>query len=435
MTLQELNQLVRNNLRQQMPGTYWVQAEISECKEHFSGHCYLELIQKKDGQDSLCAKARATIWANVWQNLGPAFSRQTGTRLAPGLQILAEVAVDFHELYGFSLVVKDIDPTYTLGDQARRRQEILQRLEREGVIDQNKEWPWPLLPRRIAVVSSPAAAGYQDFMRQLTDNEYGFSFYTALFPATMQGGDAPRSIIQALDAIIDSGLPFDVVVIIRGGGAAADLQCFDDYALCFYATQYPLPLLTGLGHDKDSAILDRVAHTSVKTPTAAAEYLVSTLAQQATRMDELADRLQRRVRQVLDNQHYLMQGLPGRLAGLVQQQLMAANLKVERQSSILRQATHRVLLEGFQQNTLLTTRLTMKANTVLEQEQMRLRLMEQSVLGFSPQALLKKGFSMTVYQGKAVRSIDDLPLGALVETRLADGRLMSEIQSKQTNHD
>jgi exodeoxyribonuclease VII large subunit len=435
MTLQELNQLVRNNLRQQMPGTYWVQAEISECKEHFSGHCYLELIQKKEGQDSLCAKARATIWASVWQNLKPAFLRQTGTNVSPGLQILAEVAVDFHELYGFSLVIKDIDPTYTLGDQARRRQEILKRLEKEGVIDQNKEWPWPVLPRRIAIVSSPAAAGYQDFMRQLTDNEYGFSFYTALFPATMQGGEAPRSIIQALDSIIDSGLPFDVVVIIRGGGAVADLQCFDDYALCFYATQYPLPLLTGLGHDKDSSILDRVAHTSVKTPTAAAEHLIATLAQQAMRMDDLADRLQRRVRQVLDNQLLTMQRLPGQLASLVQQQLMQANLKVERQSSALKQATRGVLLEEQQRNTLLSTRLTMKANTLMEQEQLRWRLLEQSILGFSPEAMLKKGFSLTVFQGKALRSIEELPVDALIETRLADGCLISKLQSKQTNHE
>jgi exodeoxyribonuclease VII large subunit len=435
MTLQELNQLVRNNLRQQMPGTYWVQAEISECKEHFSGHCYLELIQKKEGQDSLCAKARATIWASVWQNLKPAFLRQTGTNLSPGLQILAEVAVDFHELYGFSLVIKDIDPTYTLGDQARRRQEILKRLEKEGVIDQNKEWPWPVIPRRIAIISSPAAAGYQDFMRQLTDNEYGFSFYTALFPATMQGGEAPRSIIQALDSVIDSGLPFDVVVIIRGGGAVTDLQCFDDYALCFYATQYPLPLLTGLGHDKDSSILDRVAHTSVKTPTAAAEHLIATLAQQAMRMDDLADRLQRRVRQVLDNQRLTMQRLPGQLASLVQQQLMQANLKVERQSSALRQATRGVLLEEQQRNTLLSTRLTMKANTLMEQEQLRWRLLEQSILGFSPEAMLKKGFSLTVFQGKALRSIEELPVDALIETRLADGCLISKLQSKQTNHE
>jgi exodeoxyribonuclease VII large subunit len=435
MTLQELNQLVRTNLRHQMPGTYWVQAEISECKVHFSGHCYLELIQKKEGQDSLCAKARATIWATVWQQLGPAFARETGTNLSSGLQILAEVAVDFHELYGFSLVIKDIDPTYTLGDQARRRQEILKRLEREGVIDQNKEWPWPLLPRRIALVSSPAAAGYQDFMRHLIDNEYGFTFYTALFPAVMQGEEAPRSIIQALDRIIDSGLPFDVVVIIRGGGAVADLQCFDEYNLCYYATQYPMPLLTGLGHDKDYAILDRVAHTSVKTPTAAAEHLVATLAQQATRMDEMVDRLQRRVRQVLDDQRLFMQSLPGRLAGLVQQQLMQANIKVERQTATLRQSTHQILMEERQHQTLLSTRLTMRATTLVEQEHLRLRLLEQSIMGFSPQAMLKKGFSLTVYQGKVLRSVEELPIGARIETRLADGRLYSELQSKQTNHE
>lgn len=435
MTLQELNQLVRNNLRQQMPGTYWVQAEVSECKEHFSGHCYLELIQKKEGEDTLCAKARATIWASVWRQLGPAFALQTGTRLGPGLQILAEVSVDFHELYGFSLVIKDIDPTYTLGDQARRRMEIIKRLEREGVINQNKEWAWPLIPRRIAIVSSPAAAGYQDFLRQLTDNDAGFTFYTVLFPATMQGAEAPRSIIRALDRIVDSGLPFDVVVIIRGGGAVADLQCFDDYDLCYYATQYPIPLLTGLGHDKDSSILDRVAHTSVKTPTAAAECLVGTLMQQAVRMDDLADRLQRCVRRLLDAEHLRLQRLPGVLTNLVQQQLLQANLRVERRGVDLQHSVHRLLLEEQQRQRLLGTRLVTTANTRLEQAAMRLRLLEQSILGFSPEALLRKGFSLTVYQGKALRSIDDLPVGAVVETRLADGQLVSEVQSKQKRHE
>lgn len=433
MTLQELNQLVRNNLRQTMPGTFWVQAEVSECKEHFSGHCYLELIQKKEGQDVLCAKARATIWANTWQSLGAYFAQQTGTRLKPGLQILAEVTVDFHELYGFSLVIRDIDPSYTLGDQAMRRREILKRLENEGVIDQNKELAWPVLPRHIAIVSSPGAAGYQDFMRQLTDNDCGFVFHTALFPAIMQGQGAASSIIAALDRIVETTVPFEVVVIIRGGGAVADLGCFDDYDLCYYATQYPLPLLTGLGHDKDNAILDRVAHTSVKTPTAAAECLVDTLLDRAGELDDRAERLVRRVNQLLETEKLHLHTMPGRLVNLVQDRLLQAKLKVERVKSGLREQVVNALMQGSQQNALFTTRLSMACRTVIAHEVMHLRLMEQSVNSFSPSKMLERGFSLTLHEGKVLRSINDLQEGSTVETRVADGQFTSIVHAKHQN--
>jgi exodeoxyribonuclease VII large subunit len=435
MTLQELNRLVRSNLRQYMPDAYWVQAEVSECKEHFSGHCYLELIQKKEGEDTLCAKARATIWANTWQTLGAYFAEQTGTRLKPGLQILAEVAVDFHELYGFSLVVKDIDPSYTLGDQAMRRREILKRLETEGVIDQNKELAWPEIPRRIAVISSPGAAGYQDFMHQLTENEYGFVFYAALFPATMQGQGAASSIMNALDRIVETALPFDVVVIIRGGGAVADLSCFDEYDLCYFATQYPLPLLTGLGHDKDNAILDRVAHTSVKTPTAAAEKLLDTLLERAGSLDENAERLMRRVNQVLEAEKLSLHTMPGRLVNRVQDRLMQAKIKVEQEQSGLREQAAHALQHGRQQNTLFATRLTLACKTAVTHQSLQVRLLEQSVNSFSPTKMLERGFSLTLHQGKPLRSVKDLKEGTTVETRLADGHFTSTVQSKHQHNE
>ena len=435
MTLQELNRLVRSNLRQSMPDTYWVQAEVSECKEHFSGHCYLELIQKKEGEDTLCAKARATIWANTWQTLGAYFAEQTGTPLKPGLQILAEVAIDFHELYGFSLVVKDIDPSYTLGDQAMRRREILKRLESEGIIDQNKELAWPVLPRRIAVVSSPGAAGYQDFIRQLTENDYGFVFHTALFPATMQGQGAASSIMDALDRIMETAVPFDVVVIIRGGGAVADLSCFDEYDLCYFATQFPLPLLTGLGHDKDNAILDRVAHTSVKTPTAAAEKLIDTLLERSGALDDNAERLMRRVNQVLETEKRNLLTMPGRLVNQVQDRLLRAKLNVEQAQSGLREQAVHTLMQGRQQNTLFVTRLSLACRTAVTHQTLQVRLLEQSVTSFSPSKMLERGFSLTLHQGKPLRSVKDLKEGTTVETRLADGHFTSTVQSKQQNNE
>lgn len=435
MTLQELNRLIRNNLRQTMPDTYWVQAEVSECKEHYSGHCYLELIQKKDGDDTLCAKARATIWAGTWQTLGAVFAEQTGTRLKPGLKILAEVAVEFHELYGFNLVIKDLDPSYTLGDQAMRRREILKRLEEEGVMNQNKELPWPEIPKQIAVVSSPGAAGLQDFMRQLTENEYGFVFQTAFFPAIMQGQGAAASIIDALDRIAASVLPFDVAVIIRGGGAVADLSCFDEYDLCYFATQFPIPILTGLGHDKDNSILDRVAHTCVKTPTAAAEKLLDCLLERARELDEKTGRLMYQVNRVMETGKRSLHMMPGRLLSRVQNRLLAAQLKVEKSASSIREQAFNALSGERQWQEQVAFRLQKACRTVVNHQTMQLRLLEQSIQSFSPRKVLERGFSLTLHQGRPIRSLADVEAGAVVETRLADGSFTSKIDTKQPNNE
>ncbi len=249
--------------------TYWVQAEIASISVR-GGHCYLDLVEKS--VSGIVAKMRATIWANVYALLRPYFHEETGTDLQVGMQVLVEATVDFHAVYGLSLNITNIDPTYTIGDLAKQRQETIAKLLAEGVMDMNKSLALPTIVRRIAVISSESAAGYGDFRRQLEDG--GYRFETTLFPAIMQGEHAPKSIIAALDTIANQEEEWDAVVIIRGGGATTDLTCFDDYNLCNHCAQFPLPIITGIGHTKDVSVLDMVSFAPLKTPTAVAQYFV-----------------------------------------------------------------------------------------------------------------------------------------------------------------
>jgi len=258
LSLSELNSLVKEALQLAFPEQLWVVAEIGELKVNRTGHCYIELVEKDNITNEISARARATIWSWQFRFIQPYFETTTGQALTAGLKVLISVSVEFHEVFGYSLNIKDIDPNYTLGDMARRRAEIIRKLEDEGIIDMNKEIPLPEIPSRIAIISSPTAAGYEDFMNQLANNEAGYKFYTRLFPSTMQGTDAPKSIIAALNSIFEIETMFDVVVIIRGGGSQMDLNCFDDYDLAVNISQFPLPVLTGIGHEKDESIADLV---------------------------------------------------------------------------------------------------------------------------------------------------------------------------------
>jgi exodeoxyribonuclease VII large subunit len=427
LTLLDLNVLVKNRLRRDFPDTFWIQAEISECKEHYSGHCYLELVQKKERSDAICAKSRATIWSNTWIPLKQRFEQQTGTRLQPGQKILTEVSIEFHELYGFSLLIRDIDPAYTLGDVSLRRQEVIRKLTEEGVIDLNKELEWPILPKQIAVVSSPSAAGYEDFMDQLRRNPYGFKFSTHFFPAVMQGEAAGESIRQAMDIILASDLTLDAVVIIRGGGATTDLQCFDQYELCFYAAQYPLPLLTGIGHDRDSSVLDRVACVSVKTPTAAAEYLVDCMAKEAYRLDANLDRLIQLTNQKMDAFKRHLQVQSERLRRSTTEGLNRAALSVERYQAELLRRTNQYLLVRKQDTEVKSTHLNHRVRTLLEQQHHRLELLQTRLESHSPELMIRKGFSLTLHQGKIIKSVSELESGAEIQTRLNDGTIYSTV--------
>ena len=291
-----LQEQVKRHLEDHFFESVWLQAEISELKQNPSGHCYLTLVEKDPGSNALLARASAVVWASTWRMVKPYFEAQTGRALAPGLSVLVRVQVSYSVLYGLSLVIYDIDPSFTVGELELARQRTIARLEAEGMFDMNAQLSLPLLPRRLAVVSSPTAAGWRDFRRQLEGNEYGFRFRLQLFPAVMQGDAAPESIIGALDQIAAEADSFDAVLILRGGGGAMDLVCFDDYELAVNVAQFPLPVLTGIGHDHDFHIVDMVAHTHVKTPTALADWLLDRFSGEAWRLDTLVQRLHLAVR-------------------------------------------------------------------------------------------------------------------------------------------
>lgn len=280
MTLLQLQERIREGIEEAVPPVVWITAEIGELKMHSSGHCYLEFVSYREKGHAVAAKARGTIWSSTFRLLKPYFETTAGVALASGLNVLVKVQVSFSPIYGLSLNVLDIDPSFTVGELELKRQQTIARLKDEGCFDMNSSLQIPSLPRRIAIISSPTAAGYRDFMKQLHGNEGGFRFHTELFSAQMQGEEAPGSIVAALEEIASRESEFDAVAIIRGGGAAMDLVCFDDYTLAVNIAQFPLPVVTGIGHDHDFHIADMVAHTWLKTPTAAADFFVDAFMQQ-----------------------------------------------------------------------------------------------------------------------------------------------------------
>ena len=405
ITLYELNRLVREAIESEMPNEYWVEAELSECREN-RGHCYMELIQKDELSATPVAKASAKCWASKWLMVKPYFERITGQRLVAGMKVLLKVYAQFHEAYGFSWIVNDIDPTYTLGDMARKRQEIINQLKAEGVFDLQKELSLPLFCQRIAVISSETAAGYGDFCNQLADNPYGFKFQTQLFPATMQGEGIERSIIEALNSINAVCDDYDAVVIIRGGGATSDMAGFDTLALAENVANFPIPIITGIGHDRDESILDMVSHTRVKTPTAAAAFLIDHLKTVSDQLTMLSEAIPRLFSVVRTRQE-------ARLDNLYQRILMRVQ-----QRAVTSQADIRNLEQGLL--TALQRRLT--------SEHHRLEMLEEKVRSLDPALLLKRGYSMTLFNGKAVRDPQTLRQGDEIETRLEKGTIKSIIK-------
>lgn len=405
LSLYDLNALVRRSIEQCLPDEFWVQAELSDVRTNSTGHCYLEFIQKDPRSNNLIAKARGTIWANVFRLLKPYFEEATGQAFVSGIKVLVQVTVSFHELYGFSLTVQDIDPTYTLGDMARRRKEILKQLEEEGVLTLNKELEIPRLPQRIAVISSPTAAGYGDFCHQLQNNSRGFYFYTELFPALMQGDRVEESVLSALDKVNARLTEFDVVVIIRGGGATSDLSGFDTYLLATACAQFPLPIITGIGHERDDTVLDSVAHTRVKTPTAAAEFLIESMNDAADELELLAARLQESVRNLLS-----------------QEQRKLVTYKNRIPSSAFRRISNAKLA-------LLTAKkdIAQVVTSSLSRHRHRLELLQQRLMDASPEKQLARGYSITLKDGKVVKDAGQIQEGDKVITRLFQGKLLSTV--------
>ena len=438
LTLYELNNLVREVLECEMPDEYWVEAELSECREA-RGHCYMELIQKDERNATPIAKASARCWASKWMLVRPYFERTTGQRLHAGMKVLLKVYAQFHEAYGFSWIVTDIDPTYTLGDMARKRQEIIRQLKEEGVFDLQKELQLPLFCQRIAVISSETAAGYGDFCNQLADNPYGFKFKAQLFPAIMQGEGVEQSIIDALGRIFSeysdysehsnySDCPFDCVVIIRGGGATSDMSGFDTLALAENVANFPIPIITGIGHDRDESILDMVSHTRVKTPTAAAAFLIDHL---KTIMDILNDSQEQIVRLAQQKLAYYKSQFSA-IAEVLPR--LFSNVKV-RQEARLDALNNRLILSSGGKLSSLKAQLSTFAEHLpilldrrLMAEKHRLQLIEEKAKSLDPALLLSRGYSITVKDGKIVRDPQALRHGDEIETRLEKGTIKSIVK-------
>ena len=429
LSLVELNQRIRMTLEQAFPDTYWVRAEMSDVRENgASGHCYLEFIEKDPRSGQLLAKVRGAIWAKTFRLLKPYFEMETGQRFVSGLKVLVRVTVDFHELYGLSLTVVDIDPAYTLGDMARKRLEIIRQLQEEGVFELNKELPLPLLPRRIALISSPTAAGYEDFMNQLTHNRAGYPFYVKLFPALMQGERTEESVIAALDRIYAHQELFDVVALLRGGGATSDLNSFDSYLLAANCAQFPLPILTGIGHERDDTVVDLVAHTRLKTPTAVAEFLIARMDQAAQTVEELQQTMTQSASVRLLQEKQRLQSYATRLPALVGQ-------RMERNRTLLHQLGAKLptMAQGFvERKRAMVDRLAMQlrnaTTTHLAEKQRFLQLQEQFVRMASPDYILRRGYSLTLREGKIIKRAEELHVGEELTTRFMDGEVKSIIK-------
>ncbi len=480
-SISELNGEVKKVLSSNFAAPLWVVGEISEINVNANGHCYLTLIEKSESEDRIVAQARGTIWSYTFRMLRPYFESTTGQQLTDGIKVLLQVSVEFHELYGYSLNVRNIDPTYTMGDQARKRREIIKRLTDEGVLTMNKELELPLVPQKIAVISSATAAGLEDFMEQLASNAKGIHFYTCLFPAVMQGNQSEQSIIDALDRIYPYENFFDLVVIIRGGGSQVDLSCFDNYNVAYHVTQFPLPVLTGIGHEKDDSIVDMVAHTRLKTPTAVAEFIIegadafedriNLSLQEAietveSRMEEEEDRLEALTREIASQvreqlgkkqnelmqrswkfrqeiklilqsrEHQLAKKLQ-KIGFLTDHYLFARKQRIVRAQNFLDVTIFRGLNSNSQRLDAYVDRFRRIVKRQWENEMHRLEIAEQLGALSNPDAILKKGYTITTNSGGLVRNPALLQNDELLRTRFFDGSVLSKVVeiTKSNNND
>lgn len=426
LTLYELNSLVRDVIETTFDSIYWVEAEVSEARV-VNGHCYMELVQKDLMGATPVARASAKCWRNTWARLRPKFERATGQTLHAGLKVMLAVTANFHEAYGFSWIVQDIDPTYTMGDMARKRQEIINKLKAEGVFDMQKELELPLFAQHIAVISSEGAAGYGDFCHQLLDNEEGLWFKAELFPAVMQGADIEPTVIAALNAINERIDEFDAVLIIRGGGATADMSGFDTLRLAENVANFPIPVITGIGHDRDESVLDMVSHTRVKTPTAAAAFLVDHLESVWLRVNDCQTRLSNVARHNIDLAKEQLARMAERILSafsMVKEQQLHRLSRIMTELSFLAKGRIdgcRARVEKAEET------LPHLAKIELVKYRLQLEGIETKVKMLDPQLVLRRGYSITRINGKVVKDASLLKKGDVMTTQLERGTVESEV--------
>lgn len=427
LTLYELNSLVVELIDKVMPSSYWVEAEIADARES-KGHLYLELIEKDESTNIPIARASAKCWRSSWLMIGPHFERVAGVKLRAGLQIMIQVHALFHAQYGFSWIIDDINPEYTMGSMARKRNEIIAQLKSEGVFELQRELCLPLFAQRIAVISSASAAGYGDFCNQLQHNEYGFRFQMQLFQAFMQGEQVEQSIVAALNLISTKEDDFDCVVIIRGGGATADLSSFDTLVLAENVANFPLPVITGIGHERDESILDMVAHTRVKTPTAAAAFLIDHLAATLNRIEQAQVSIQRMVEHRIQHEKLHLQQLSTHIPILFSMVKNRENARLDDYWHALLQRVMLHLQQSKMRVELLSNKVIPATTNKLMAEQHKLQLLEQRVDGVNPERMLRLGYSLTYKNGYVLRNVNEVKAGDEITTRLEGGIITSVVK-------
>ena len=414
-----------------LPDMYWVVAEISELKENYTGHCYLELIEKLPDDKNVRARVKAVIWNKRYRFLKSLFRDITGEQLTEGMKVLVRAKVEYHEIYGLSLVISDIDPSYTIGEMALKRQAIIKKLEEEGVFSMNRELPFPAVPQRIAVISSRGAAGYSDFINHLKKNSYGFVFHTALFDTVMQGAETEESVVNALDRIAAHQELFDVVAIIRGGGSVSDLSWFDNYRIAYHITQFPLPVITGIGHEKDLSVTDMVAHLPLKTPTAVADHLIESVAEAESHLEELSNEITESSMAILSETRNILSGSIIRLVNSGKEYIVKAGLMPATQKTRLVSITgyfktgRNTLIEnyrtGLMNKTINCIGILRKCTENLED---KLKILD-------PVNVLGRGFTITSLDGKIIKSVDTIDNDAIITTTFKDGNINSKVLNKR----
>ena len=407
ISLTDLNLLIKDTLNTQLEPSYWVVAEIGELREARNGHCYLEFVEKDEESNQLLSKSRATIWSYSYRSIGAWFQSITGENLRAGMTVLANVQIQFHEVYGLSLNVKDIDPNFTLGERARKKQEIITQLKEDGVFEMNKSHALPMVPQRIAIISAESAAGYGDFINQITTNDYSYHLHSQLFVATMQGDKAAKTIIEALHQIHEQLDNFDAIVLIRGGGAQVDLDCFDDYELASHIAQFPLPIFTGIGHERDETICDLVAHTKLKTPTAVAEFLIKGMRIYEEKINLVTQNILAHLNQKVEREQHKLNDRKHSMRYALKKHFN----KAENQLGRYQQKLQYDVRKGFQ-----------NANQKLE-------IYAKTVELINPDSVFKKGYSYTSFNGKSIKN-QELKAGDEIRTVTNSQDFTSTIKKK-----
>lgn len=449
LSLFELNSKIKNILSNHLNDSYWVKGEISDIKENQNGHCYIELIEKNNDSESIISRAKATIWSFTYRMLKPYFETTTGRILEQGMKILINVTVEYHELYGLSLNVKDIEPSYTIGDLELQRLKIIKQLTDDGVIDMNKQLSFPLVPQKIAVISSKTAAGYEDFINQLENNSYGYKFYYTLFDSSMQGANTEDSIIKSLDKIYENEHIFDLVVIIRGGGSKSDLSSFDSYNLAYNITQFPLPVVTGIGHERDNCVVDIVAYSRQKTPTAVAEFIINKTNEFDINLDESSNYIYEIFNDKFNEEK-------SNIETLIYNYIPVINKAIYNNTNSLNSIINKAesITKDYLQ--LYKQHLNNNANSIINQSKAKhsnyknlfnllkksladsikhsinnnsykIELYQNKIDLINPVNVLKRGYSITTFNGKIIRNKANLKKGDIIETKLSNCKIESSI--------